>query len=261
MKLTGGAVDSHVHVFDRNQTLDANRRYLPSYDAEPANLLQRMDGVGVSHAVLVQPSFLGTDNGYLISAIAQHPMRFVGIAVIDPHAARQQLCELRDKGVRGIRLNLIGKPAPDLHDRTYSRLAALLADLDMHLQIQAEGEQWKAIAGGLPSLPCTIVIDHFGRTTPGGGGFEAVLAAADASDSLWFKFSGSYRFSGAEECAKLIIERAGDDRIVWGSDWPWTQHEGSHSYEETLSWLGSWIENQATRAKILSDNPRRLYSI
>ncbi len=256
-------VDAHVHVFDRKQSLDMHRRYQPHYDAEPGQLLNEMNPAGVACAVLVQPSFLGTNNEYLISAIAEHPGRFVGIAVVQLDVSIKYLSDLREKGVRGVRLNLIGKPTPNLRDQAYKKLSSALADTGLHLQIQAEEEQWTGIADALTSLPCPVVVDHFGRTAPASksGGFSALLASAEKMDKLWFKFSGPYRFAGADLCAGQILERLGDDRIVWGSDWPWTQCEGRHSYLETLSWLSEWMGSSAAYTKVLTENPRRLYSL
>ena len=50
-----------------------------------------LDPNGVSHAVLVQPSFLGMDNHYLLDALRRYP-RFRGIAVVQP-TIRSMSCE------------------------------------------------------------------------------------------------------------------------------------------------------------------------
>lgn len=263
MNFLTASVDAHVHVFDRKQKLDTHRRYQPDYDAEPEALLNQMELAGVSHAVLVQPSFLGTNNEYLLSAIARYPERFLGIAVVDLQTTRTALIGLRDQGIRGIRLNFIGKPLPDIRDSIYREFFSALADTGLHLQVQAEGEQWLGIAENLSLVPCPVVVDHFGRTplSSKSGGFQSLLSSAENTDRVWFKFSGPYRFDGADRCAELIIESLGDNRIVWGSDWPWTQCEGRHSYADTLSWVSDWMRDDAARIKVLADNPRRLYAI
>ena len=55
-------IDTHVHLFDRQYGLASKRRYDLGYDALPTDLLPEMTLAGVSAAVIVQPSFLGTDN-------------------------------------------------------------------------------------------------------------------------------------------------------------------------------------------------------
>jgi hypothetical protein len=55
------AVDCHAHVFRVGLPLADVRRYAPDYDATPADYVKMLDANGMSHGVLIQPSFLGTD--------------------------------------------------------------------------------------------------------------------------------------------------------------------------------------------------------
>ena len=64
-----GAIDSHAHVFRRGLPLAPVHRHAPDYDALLADYLALLDAHAVSHAVLVQPSFLGTDNSFLLDAV------------------------------------------------------------------------------------------------------------------------------------------------------------------------------------------------
>ena len=256
-------VDTHVHVFERRLPLTPGRRYRPDYDATPQELQQEMDKAGIAMAVLVQPSFLGTDNGYLLQAIAAKPRAFAGIAVIESDTPIQAMEALRHAGVLGVRLNCIGQAAPDFAHGIYREMAERLAQAGLILQIQAEGEQWLSIAPRLSALPCTVLIDHFGRTPPDHTGFEALLDAAQASERIWFKFSGPYRFAEGTSalCAEAILETVGSSRILWGSDWPWTQFEGQMNYAETLGWLNSWVPDANDRQLVLAENPARLFDL
>jgi predicted TIM-barrel fold metal-dependent hydrolase len=64
-------IDSHAHVFSRDLHLIGARRYTPEYDATLGQYLEHLQTHGLSHGVLVQPSFLGTDNSYLLAALKQ----------------------------------------------------------------------------------------------------------------------------------------------------------------------------------------------
>ena len=64
--------------------------------------------------MLVQPSFLGTDNSYLVAALKEQPQRLRGVVVVDPMIAQSELDDLSTAGVVGVRLNLIGVDLPDL---------------------------------------------------------------------------------------------------------------------------------------------------
>lgn len=238
------SVDCHVHIFTRDLKLSSSRRYEPDYEATPEALIETLTEHGLGKALIVQPSFLGTDNTYLLDALARYPSRFRGVAVIDPSADRETMQQLAEGGVVGVRLNAIGRPAPDLGSVTYRRFTRLLAELDLFLEIQAEGSQWNDMASILSDLPCDLVIDHFGRTPVSheSGGFDTLLAIAQRKD-IWFKFSAPYRFGSQEgkTCAGVLVDTVGTERIVWGSDWPWTQFEGRHTYADCLNWLSDWV--------------------
>ncbi|MBW9075018.1 MULTISPECIES: amidohydrolase family protein [Agrobacterium] len=237
-------IDCHVHIFSRDLTLSPVRRYEPDYEATPEALLQTLSGSGLDRALLVQPSFLGTDNTYLLDAISRYPDRFRGVAVVDTSTDRKAMEELADRGVVGVRLNAIGRASPDISSLAYRQLTDLLAELDLFLEIQAENSQWNDMASGLLDLPCTIVIDHFGRTPVNhdSGGFNSLLNIAQTKD-IWFKFSAPYRFGepAARDCARLLLDVVGPERIVWGSDWPWTQFEDRHIYVDCMHWLVDWL--------------------
>ena len=66
---TGLAVDTHAHVFVQGLALAATRRHSPEHDATTADYLALLDAHGCSHGVLVQPSFLGSDNSFLVRAL------------------------------------------------------------------------------------------------------------------------------------------------------------------------------------------------
>jgi predicted TIM-barrel fold metal-dependent hydrolase len=262
----GGAdiIDTHVHVFRQDAALVPGHRYAPDHDALPEDLARRMASNGVGRALLVQPSFLGFDNSFLLKAIAENPARFSGVAVVPPDIGRTALAALRGRGIVGVRLNCIGQPAPDLAD-AYRPLIEHLASLGLALQIQAEGAQWTAMEAALAASPGPVIIDHFGRTPVdhASRGFESLLRAAARSPHMWFKFSAPYRLpeGAAAACASRILDVVGNDRIIWGSDWPHTQHEGRFGYAETLAWLESWLPREADRQKVLAENAARVFGL
>lgn len=254
-----GWIDTHVHIFRRDAVFASDRRYAPDYDATSEALAAAMAANGVARALLVQPSFLGTDNSTLLAAVAATPAMFSGIAVVPTDITRPDLTELRARGVVGVRMNCIGRATPAFEGAERA-LIRNLADLGLVLQIQAEGAQWREMEAFLTNAPLRIVIDHFGRTVPVdvSGGFESLLRAAESNPNLWFKFSGGYRLGKerAESCASVLLGQVGYDRLIWGSDWPHTQFEGRVTYSETLMALERWVPDQTQRTQILTSNAR-----
>ena len=131
-------VDGHAHVFLKDMPLATRRRYAPGQDATPADYLGLLDAHGVTHGVLVQPSFLGTDNRFLLSVLRTHPLRLRGVVMLDPSTDEAQLDALNSAGVVGVRLNLMGLPLPDLNADAWQRFLARLKSLDWHLELHRQ---------------------------------------------------------------------------------------------------------------------------
>lgn len=251
------ALDAHAHVFVRGLPNAVRPRYLPDYDASPQRFLNVLDRHGVAGAVLVQPSFLGADNGFLLRCVARHPDRFRGVLVLD-ESRLGSLAPLAAEGVVGVRINLAGREAPDLRSSPWRALATELARRDQHLEVQATGEQWSALAPALCGWPSAVVIDHLGLPGRTEEADRRVLDLA-ARDQVWVKVSGTYRSAPGAAAGMLrrILDEVGPDRLLWGSDWPWTQHEPGRRYADCLGWLAARVDARILRA-VVATNPARL---
>jgi predicted TIM-barrel fold metal-dependent hydrolase len=104
-------IDAHVHVW----TPDIDHYPLaagykksdmapPSFT--PEELFKHSKPAGVDRINLIQMSFYGTDNRYMLDMIAMHPDVFVGTAIVDPLGAEpdRQMTELAKKKVRAFRI-------------------------------------------------------------------------------------------------------------------------------------------------------------
>ena len=100
-------VDTHFHVFNAGIAVD-QARYVPQYTAALQDWQALAQGVGVTRGVCVQPSFLGTDNSLMVSALEANPETLRGVAVVAADIHPNELKALHASGVRGIRLNLAG---------------------------------------------------------------------------------------------------------------------------------------------------------
>ena len=255
------AADCHAHVFSASAPAVRGARYRPSYAASLSSWQDHWRRSGVTHGVLVQPSFFGTDNGEMLQAIAQDHAHLRGIAVVDPEVSEDELARLGDAGVVGIRLNLRG----GLDDRValdpWQRLLRRVADRGWHLEVFTDAGRVPAVASALLTVPVRVVFDHFGHPDPHDvdATFDALRILA-RSHEVWAKLSGAYRLGGLDPrvLAKRWLELAGPGRLVWGSDWPWTGHEAGRDYRRKVARVHEWVGNETARA-VLWDNPARLY--
>lgn len=252
-----GGVDAHAHVFVRGLPAAPRPRYLPDYNAPPEDYLARLDDHQVDGAVLVQPSFLGTHNGYLLRCLARWPERFRGVAMLDERRLAD-LSPLAAAGVVGARLNLIGRGVPDLASGEWRRVGAELARRGQHLEVQARAGQWLELAPALRHWPAAVVIDHLGLPGRSSHADRAVLGLARC-DHVWVKASAPYRSpaGAAAEMLARVVDAVGPARLLWGSDWPWTGHETGRSYRACLTWLTNQLGARVARA-VVAENAVRL---
>ncbi len=263
-------IDGHAHVFSRELDLTSARRYSPDYDATLAMYQNNLRDHGLTHGVLVQPSFLGTDNRYLLDALGQAPAQLRGVVVIERDVARAVLDEMDALGVVGIRLNLMGKALPDFCEPEWNVLFRYIAELDWHVELHRHVADLPALIRALMPFGIKIVIDHFGRPDARLGldqpGFREMLELG-LSGQLWMKVSGIYRLNGSEQenldfaraALPLLVQSFGPQRLVWGSDWPHTQHESRVSYGTVVEQLQALGCSAQLMRSLLVDAPQRLF--
>jgi predicted TIM-barrel fold metal-dependent hydrolase len=256
-------IDTHAHAFELRANLAADRRYTPDHAAPLAAYLAELDRCGITHAVLVQPSFLGTDNSYMLDCLRRYPDRLRGIAVVDRSWDERALSELAEENIVGLRLNVLGKDIGFAALEEWQSLFRRAAKLDWQVEVHLEGGRLPRMLDALEPSGVRIVIDHFGRFDPALGledpaAKDLLQRARDLQ--IWVKLSGPYRCRGnVTEYAREYLAALGPERLLWGSDWPWTQHDEELNYEMTRGWLDDWIGNSEIRAAILDETPSELF--
>lgn len=261
------AIDAHAHVFRRGLPLAPVHRHAPDYDALLPDYLALLDAHAVSHAVLVQPSFLGTDNSFLLDALRACPQRLRGVVIVEPAIGEDELAALDRQGVCGIRLNLVGLPIPDFAGAAWQRLFARVRALDWHVELHRESRDLPLAGQAILDAGCKLVVDHFGRPGPAPGedeGFAWLLRSA-SSARVWVKLSAAYRNwpdqrgSAARTAAQALLQALDASRLLWGSDWPHTQHQDLADYGSTRAALADWVPDVEARRRILVDTPAALF--
>ncbi len=264
LPITG--VDTHAHIFRRGLALAGERRYTPDYDAPLDAYLGHLAAAGLSHGVLVQPSFLGADNSHMLDALRRHPGQLRGVAVVNLDIGDAELDRLAAEGVVGIRFNLIGLPVPDYASEPWSGLLRKLHRRGLFVEIHRQARDLKAILTPILDAGLRVVVDHFGRPDPLLGsndpGFHDLLSVAE-SGRVWVKLSATYRnkssLADASAMAGMLREAIGVERLLWGSDWPNTQFESRTDYSRERSVLDCLLPDLAMRRAVLIDNPAMLF--
>ena len=260
-------IDTHAHIFRQDLPMVPGRRYSPSYDASVEQYLAHLDACALSHGVLIQPSFLGTDNHYMVAALQRFPQRLRGVAVVDAQVSDAELDELAATGVVGVRLNLIGKVLEDYTGPAWNGLFRRLARRGWQVEIQRVFDDLALIVPAILESGVTLVIDHFGLPAPSvqlddpkHDAFFDLLGQAP----VWIKLSAAYRSQSDQARAQAIEARlreacGGVGRFLWGSDWPNTQFESQTRYDQQFALLEALLPDPEERRRVLVDNPATLF--
>jgi len=271
-----GGCDAHFHVFGPAQRYPYGNdlRYTPPLAplSDFAKLAQKL---GVSRYVFVQPSAYGRDNRCMLDAMREvGPQSCRGIVDVDESAPDEELARLDAAGVRGVRVNLSPvKPfesgfAPKLMPRI-ARLAARCAEIGWHLDFLTPGWLTEELMPTLKKLKLDFTLAHFGMFQAKQGvdqpGFRQLLELLRFGERrCWVKLTGVYRMSTAPgfadvaPLARVLIECA-PDRLIWGSDYPHLSFADRVGSIELWNLLGTWAPDEATRRRILVENPGKLF--
>ena len=258
-------VDAHAHVMRRDHPVIPNARHRPDHDALMEDLLSLHDRHCISHGVLTAPSIYGADNSLLLAALAAAPRRLRGTIIIDSHITRDAVDAFARQGVVGIRFNMLRRhDLPDLRAPEWRRALAHVAGAGWHIEIYVEGSRLPGLLQPALDSGAKVVVDHFGSPDPKlrlqCPGFCALLDAM-AKGRTWTKLSAPYRLGGTDPIpyAQALLRAGGPERLVWASDWPWTQHSAGLDYAAVLGWLDQWVPEPARRAQILGATAHSLF--
>jgi predicted TIM-barrel fold metal-dependent hydrolase len=213
----------------------------------PEELLRYCRPSGVDRVVLIQMSFYGTDNSYMLDCIAARPETFRGVAVVDPARPdlEAEMGRLRDAGIRGFRI-MPGRSGPGefLIGPDDLRLCALAGDLRMAICPLIDPEYIPAVGRAARDFPATtFVIDHLARVGLKGAtdppDVEALCRLAE-SPGCNVKVSAFYALGEKRpphtDLAPLIeaVHAAfGADRLLWATDCPYQVVD--EKYDDSLS--------------------------
>ena len=252
-------VDSHFHIFVKNKS-QPNSRYVIDYDASIEQWFTLTKPLGITNGVMIQPSFLCTDNSLLLQTIKRHPDTLRGVVVVGPSTSKNELLEFKKEGVAGIRLNLFEDQNPHHSLEKYARVLDHLRDVGMHLEIHHSDGLLNDLLLKIPQ-GIELVIDHFGRPKTNDEFLKNGEGIYKHREHIWVKLSAQYRTKHIDHHAifKYWLTQIGPSRLLWGSDWPHTGYEASQNYGQQLSELMKLVGNAELNHQILSKNPQKLY--
>jgi predicted TIM-barrel fold metal-dependent hydrolase len=260
-------IDAHVHVWtDDLKTYHLAPGYEPD-DMKPARFLPEealahAQPCGVDRIVLVQMSYYGSDNAYLLDVMEEYEGTFAGISIVDPNDPQpdEEMRQLAAYGVRGFRVYPRGGPvATWLDSEGYERMFQAGTDLRLALCPLISPDALPALSRRCAQFPQTpVIIDHLCRIGAGRPIVEeevARLCAMAEHPSVMVKLSAFYAlgnktppYDDMADLIRKVYEAFGPQRLMWASDSPY-QVQGQHTYEASVALIRD-------RLDFLSDDDR-----
>lgn len=234
--------------------------------------ISNMDYARVSAAVVTQEYIDGIQNEYLADVQKRYPNRFFTCAMPDFFAPRyaEQAKSLIQQGFKAIKIpaqrlivdtGRIMMTTPEMMQMFHHMedngaiLSIDLADGDTQV-----GEM-KEIIQECPDLK--IAIGHFGMVTRQGWEEQILLARntnvmIESGGITWLFNSEFYPFKGAVRAIKEAIDMVGEDKLMWGSDYPRTitaiTYKMSYDFVQKTEEL-----SEEQKALFLGQNAERFY--
>lgn len=272
-----GAVDAHCHVFGPGSAFPyaPERKYTPC-DAPKEGLWQLRDHLGLSRNVIVQATCHGADNSALVDALQDSDGLARGVATVREDVTDQELENLQQAGVRGVRFNFVKRLVDTRPIAALESLSQRIASMGWHVVMYFEAEDIQELAPIIARLPVPVVIDHMARPDVSqpveSPAFDAFITLMQANRHVWTKVSCPERltrqnlvdivengYADVVPFARKLVEQF-SDRVLWGTDWPHPNMK-SHMPDD-----GQLVDNipliavtDSLQKAMLVDNPEKLY--
>lgn len=248
-------IDAHVHVW----TPDVNHYPLAAghkvadmnpRSFTPNELFKHTRQAGVDRINLIQMSYYGFDNRYMLDMIALHKNVFVGTAVIDPLAKQPEklMADLAKRRVRAFRiLPALSKlpPAKWLQPEGYSRMFAAGAKNNQAMSCLIEPNALPELDRMCRKYPDTpVIIDHLCRIGVGGKirneDVKALCGMAQHKrvmvkiGAFYALGKGQAPYTDLEPLIREVVKAFSPRRCMWESDCPF-QVQNKHTYLDSIN--------------------------
>lgn len=246
-------IDAHVHVWtpdtDRYPLAAGFRRdEMKPRSFTPEQLFEHAKPYGVGRVVLIQMSFYGFDNSYMLDTMRRFPGVFSGVAVIDDSSGdvAADMRNLAKQGVRGFRIYPRNVPVDRWLNsagmQTMWKTGAAEGLAMCHL---VNPDALAAIDRQCEKFPDTpAVIDHFARI-----GVDGMIRPRDL-DALcrlarhrktYVKLSAFYALGAKKSpytdllgMIRRLLDAFGTERLMWATDCPYQVQDG-HNYADSIA--------------------------
>jgi len=263
-----GACDTHMHVYDAAVPSAPGGPPIPGHF--PATRYRELQArLGLARVIVVQPNAYQDDNRVTLDAIRVIGAGARGVGVVKPEVSDAEIERLAHGGI--VAQRIFHLPNGAVSFAQMDEVMARVHPFGWHANIQLDGRELPRYEAQIARLPGRFVIDHTGKylepVAPDHAAFKALLRLVDTG-RCWVKLSAPYETSrtgapGYEDVARLAraLAQHAPERMLWASNWPHPSapQDAIPDDADLLDLLLDWAPDDATRRRILVDNPAALY--
>ena len=236
-------------------------------------LQEQMRPNALNRVVLIQMSFYGYDNRYMLDAIKLFPGMFSGVAVIDqdnPEPAAE-MRKLKAAGVRGFRIYPKDLPVDRWLDGTgLQQMFRVGAAENLAMCCLIDPDALPALSKACQQHPDTpVVIDHLCRIGASGTIHDAdVQALCDMAKHkhTYVKVSAFYALGKKKPpyldlapLIKRVYDAYGPQRLMWATDCPFQSAQDGYKASIDLVRHGLDFLTDADREWLLRKTAEKVY--
>lgn len=286
-------IDSHMHLWNelngcvenvkirslgggKSTFIGGERQMMPPYMIEGKNtagmFIANMNYAGVLGAVITQEYIDGNQNDYLLQVKQKYKALFKICGLLDHRLGNEtrQVQEMISQGFDGIKLPAqrmvtdVGRESLNSKERmdAFKQMekAGVFLSIDLAEGDRQVGEMEEIIAE-CPSL--RIAIGHFGMTNRPNWEAQIKLArhknvVVESGGITWLFHNEFYPYKGAVKAIQVASELVGEDKILWGSDYPRTMT--AITYKMSYDFISHSVElGEVCKKKFLGENAVRFY--
>ena len=263
-----GATDTHMHVYHAEVPPAPGGPALPG-DFREDSYREMQQRLGLARVIVVQPNAYQFDNSVTLEAIRALGPGAKGVGVVKPGVSDAEIERLTKGGIVAQRIFQLPWGAVGF-DRIHEVMSQV-HPFGWHANVQLDGRELPQREDSIKRLPGRFVIDHIGKylepVTPEQEAFKSLLRLLDTG-RCWVKLSAPYetsktgapKYDDVSRLAKALVKHA-PERMLWASNWPHPSAPKDNVPDDAdlLDLLLDWAPDEATRLKILIDNPAELY--
>ena len=285
-------IDTHIHLYDTNRSQGVDWPPVTDKVLYRPVLTEHFDEVadreGIASTVIVEASSRVEDNQWVLDLVRDNPDRYLALVGNLPIGTDEfaVLLERFSKDSRFVGLRMRDRPGGDaFFNDTVWRDLGLLAEKGLTLDVLIHNfsiDEVTEVARRLPKL--RIMINHLGGLNithePFDATWKQAMEKAAQHENVYCKVSGIFQRAGVKPTPKeksfyspvfkVVFDAFGEDRIVYGSNWPVTDRGGRYSEQLSIirdffnalgMQLGDTKRAEQIARKLFRDNAVKFYGL